>query len=112
MENIKSFRPSGEAIRDYLEHTEIYMKRTAWATHCRSWFKNGKQDGPVTALHPGSRLHWFHMMANPRWEDWEWEGFDSNRFSYLGNGFTVLEDEGRDTTWYFDSEEGYERLRY
>lgn len=38
---------------------------------CRSWLKNVKVDGPVIALHPGSRVHWFHMLEEPRWEDYE-----------------------------------------
>jgi hypothetical protein len=47
------------------------MPRTSWAGPCRSWFKGGTEDGPVTALHPGSRIHFFHMLEQFRGEDWE-----------------------------------------
>jgi hypothetical protein len=112
-QNIKSVTPSPAAIKDFVEHTEHYMKRTAWVTNCRSWFKNGKVDGPVVALHPGSRIHWFHMLAEPRYEDYQWETFNKNRFSYLGNGFSILEADGRDLTFYMnDPGEGFGRLWY
>lgn len=73
-------------------------------------------DGPVTALHPGSRVHFFHMLEGFRGEDWEFVYLESgaegksgggNRFAYLGNGFSrrELEPEG-DTAWYLD-EEGF-----
>lgn len=61
---------------------------------CRR-FKNGKVDGPVVALHPGNRVHWFHMLEEPRWEDYEWRCFGRNTFSYLGHGFSVREGKGR-----------------
>lgn len=81
------------------------MPRTAWAGSCRSWFKNSVVDGPVTALHPGSRIHFFHMLEEFRGEDWEYvyrEGGEGNRFAYLGNGFSVKELDGGDTAWYLD----------
>jgi hypothetical protein len=113
MQGIKAVSPKREAIRDFIEHSEEFMKQTAWSTPCRSWFKNGSVDGPVTALHPGSRIHWFQMLNDPRYEDWDWETFSGNRFGYLGNGFGVKESEGRDLTWYFDNpEEGYEHVSY
>ncbi|KAJ5783021.1 cyclohexanone monooxygenase [Penicillium paradoxum] len=107
-QGIKAVSPRPEAIRDFDIHLTEFMKRTAWATPCRSWFKNGKIDGPVIAVHPGSRIHWFHMLTDIRFEDWEFTYLNNNRFEYLGNGFSVKEEPGRDTTLYFDSpEEGY-----
>ena len=114
MEGVKSFCPRPEAIKEFTLHADVFLTRTAWATKCRSWFKNGKIDGPVSALHPGSRIHWFHTMTNPRYEDWEWRSINPlNRFAYLGNGFSVREGKGRDLTWYFDNpDEGYEGFVY
>ncbi|PWY84381.1 cyclohexanone monooxygenase [Aspergillus eucalypticola CBS 122712] len=97
---IKAVTPKPEAIREYDIHITEFMKRTAWATPCRSWFKNGKIDGPVIAVHPGSRVHWFHLMDDIRYEDWEYTYFSNNRFQYLGNGFSIREDPGKDTTDY------------
>ncbi|VUC25597.1 unnamed protein product [Clonostachys rosea] len=107
-QQIKAVSPKAEAVKEFQEHTTEFMKRTAWATPCRSWFKRGTIDGPIVALHPGSRIHWFHMMQNIRFEDWEYDYWTGNRFQYLGNGFSTKEDPGLDTTWYFDApEEGY-----
>lgn len=107
-QNIKAVAPSEAAVQDFSEHIHEFMKRTAWATPCRSWFKRGTIDGPIVALHPGSRIHWFHMLHSIRFEDWEYKYLSDNRFQYLGNGFSSREDPGLDTTRYFDNpEEGY-----
>ncbi|KAH0432512.1 hypothetical protein CcaCcLH18_06419 [Colletotrichum camelliae] len=108
-QNIKAVSPSAKAVDDFNEHITEFMKRTAWATPCRSWFKRGTVDGRIVALHPGSRIHWFHMMSHVRYEDWEYTYHSKNRFQYLGNGFSTKEGSGKDTTWYFEApEEGYE----
>ncbi|RMJ03531.1 hypothetical protein CDV36_014938 [Fusarium kuroshium] len=111
-EGVKSVVAKGAAVEDFTRHIDEFMKRTAWSSHCRSWFKNGTVDGPIVAVHPGSRIHWFHMLENPRHEDFEWESLSSNRFAYLGNGFSMKEEEGQDTAFYFDDPaSGFERLR-
>ena len=112
-EGIKSVTPKQEAVDDFVEHIDVFMERTAWSSRCRSWFKNGTVDGPVVALHPGSRIHWLHMIEQPRFEDYEWEPLSRNRFSYLGNGFSVREAEGRDLTYYLQNpDEGFETIKY
>lgn len=107
-QHIKAVSATPEAAAEFTEHVTEFMKRTAWATPCRSWFKNGTKDGPIVALHPGSRIHWFHMMENIRFEDFEYTRMSPNRFQYLGNGFSTKEESGKDTTWYMDAPEaGY-----
>ncbi|XDG06882.1 hypothetical protein ABKA04_006497 [Annulohypoxylon sp. FPYF3050] len=106
-ESIRALAPSPAAVSDYAEHIAALMPRTTWSGSCKSWFKNGAQDGPVTALHPGSRVHFFHMLEQFRGEDWEYV-YDCparNRFWYLGNGFSTreLSKEG-DQTWYLEEE--------
>ncbi|RSL45330.1 hypothetical protein CEP54_014312 [Fusarium duplospermum] len=111
-ESVKSVVAKGAAVEDFTRHIDEFMKRTAWSSHCRSWFKNGTIDSPIVAVHPGSRIHWFHMLENPRYEDFEWESLSPNRFAYLGNGFSMKEEEGLDTAFYFDGpESGFERFR-
>ncbi|PLB40928.1 flavin-containing monooxygenase [Aspergillus candidus] len=103
-QGIKALAPTHAAMEDFYQHIDIFMPRTAWAGGCRSWFKNGAMDGPVTALHPGSRIHFFHMLEQFRGEDWEYV-YDNpygNRFSYLGNGFSTKEQDGSDSTWYLN----------
>ncbi|KAK9418208.1 hypothetical protein SUNI508_08402 [Seiridium unicorne] len=104
-EGIKSIAPTEAAVNDYSEHIAAFMPRTAWGSAGRSWFKGGKEEGPVVALHPGSRIHFFHMLENFRGEDWEYtyDNASHNRFSYLGNGFSAKElDPNYDSTWYLD----------
>ena len=105
-EGIKAIAPSQAAVDDYFEHITAFMPRTVWASSCRAWFKGGKEDGPVVALHPGSRIHFIQMLERFRGEDWEYvyDGPTQNRFRYLGNGFATKElDPTVDSTWYLDS---------
>jgi hypothetical protein len=66
-ENIKSFHPKQEAVDDFRCHRELFLLRTAWSSPCRSWFKGGTVDGPIL-MWPGSRLHFFEALAEPRFE--------------------------------------------
>lgn len=104
VERIKTIRVKQQAVDHFTTHIEAFMPRTAWAGKCRSWFKRGTVDGPVTAIHPGSRVHWFHTMERPKFEDFEYEYDNGNRFGYLGNGFSVREEPGCDNTWYLEEE--------
>lgn len=113
-EHIRAVAPLAAAVDDYNAHVAAFMPRTAWAAPGRSWFKMGRAEGPVVALHPGSRVHFFHMLETFRAEDFEYvyddraggkEGgkANGNRFAYLGNGFSTRElTEGGDSTWYLD----------
>lgn len=101
--SIKSLVPSLRATEDLYIHTHQILKRTAWSSACSSWFKGGKQHGPVTAIWPGSRMHYFEMLKEPRFEDFDIEYDGANRFAYLGNGFTETElDPEGNAVWYFD----------
>ena len=100
--SIKCLAPRRAAIDDSYEHTHELLKRTAWSSSCRSWFKNGKKHGPVTAIWPGSRLHYFESLKEPRYEDFDIE-YLGNRFAYMGNGYTDAElQDGVNPVWYFD----------
>ena len=100
---IKALSPKASACAELYAHTHELLKRTAWSTSCSSWFKNGKKHGPVTAIWPGSRMHWFESLKEPRYEDFDVE-YTGNRFGYLGNGYTSAElDPEANPVWYFDS---------
>ena len=107
VENIKSFRPRMDVSLQFRQHADLFLQRTAWTSPCRSWFKQGKADGQA-AIWPGSRLHFLEMMGAPRYEDFEIEYWDANRFAFMGNGFEMREFDGRDITNYLGSldEEG------
>lgn len=99
-ENMKSLSPRLDVSRQFRQHADLFLQRTAWTSPCRSWFKNGRTDGQA-AIYPGSRLHFFDLLKAPRYEDFEivyWN--QGNRFAFLGNGFSVREQDGRDITDY------------
>ncbi|RSL49542.1 hypothetical protein CEP54_012383 [Fusarium duplospermum] len=103
VEGIRAISPQQAAVDELFEHTQQFMPRTAWSGNCISWFKGGTLDGPVTALHPGSRIHFFHMLEGFRGEDWEYTWRKkTNRFQFLGNGFSMKEFDGEDSTWYLN----------
>jgi hypothetical protein len=102
-ENIKAYEPKKEVVRELHNHTHELMKRLAWSSACSSWFKNKKTHGPVTAIYPGSRLHFFEMLKNVRYEDYEITYRTENRFQFMGNGYTECEiSPDGDPVWYFD----------
>lgn len=98
-ERVASFAPTQAAVDDFAEHRRKFLPRTAWTSPCRSWFKGGTVDGEVM-MWPGSRLHFFETMRQPRWEDYKLRHLESNRFAYLGNGFAARETDGKDLSWY------------
>lgn len=66
-QNIKSFVPKQEAVDDFREHRKLYMKKTIFDGECSSWWKLGPQKDTIL-MWPGSRLQFFDIMLQPRWE--------------------------------------------
>ena len=112
--NISTFAPKAEAIDDFVAFKDEYMKRTVWHDACRSWYKSLGPDGPVTALWPGSTLHYIEALMELRLEDWDVK-YTGNRFSWLGNGYSQTEiDPTADWAFYVrekDDDEPISRLR-
>lgn len=108
--NIASFTPRAEAVKDFVDHKNQFMKGTVWAEPCRSWYKSNKTDAPVTALWPGSTLHYIEAMAEVRFEDWDIK-YDGNRFAWLGNGYSQTElDQTADLGYYIREEDDGEYM--
>ena len=82
--------PRREVCERFAEHSDLYAKRTAWSGPCPSWFKNGKKDGRLT-MFPGSRLVYFKLLSEPRFEDYKIDYWSPNPFRFLGNGFDLIE---------------------
>ncbi|KAK3719990.1 hypothetical protein LTR37_004113 [Vermiconidia calcicola] len=99
MENIKCYTPRLDLSNQFRQHADLFLKRTAWTSPCSSWFKQGKTDGQAV-IYPGSRLSFMHIMERPRYEDYDIEYWDDNRYAFLGNGFDTREFDGRDITNY------------
>ncbi|OQV06871.1 hypothetical protein CLAIMM_11386 [Cladophialophora immunda] len=108
-DRIKSMTPRAEAVEEFREHAELFLQRTAWASGCSSWFKQGRVDGPLT-MFPGSRLVYLDLLATPRFEDYQIEYLNPlNRFAFLGNGFSQREFDGRDLSYYLGLLDGDDR---
>ncbi|KAK5674344.1 hypothetical protein LTS10_012928 [Elasticomyces elasticus] len=103
-QNLRSMTPSVSAVADFQEHKDSLMEDLVWTSGCRSWYKNGHVNDKVWGPWPGSSLHFLELMAQPRWEDWEFKYFGTgNRFSFLGKGITEREDNNsKDLAWYID----------
>ncbi|TFK39761.1 hypothetical protein BDQ12DRAFT_649180 [Crucibulum laeve] len=99
-ENIYSMSPKMEAVDDFIAHKDQFMEKTVWIQECRSWYKNNSASGKVTALWPGSTMHYLEAIAQPRYEDWDIK-YKGNRFAYLGNGYSQTErDQTADWAYY------------
>jgi cation diffusion facilitator CzcD-associated flavoprotein CzcO len=93
-ESLSSFAVRQDVNEEYNQHIQRYMERTVWTRGCRSWYKRGTIDGPVVAIYGGTTFHFMEALKNPRWEDFDLKRrpeAKSNRFEYLGNGFTWRE---------------------
>lgn len=68
------------------------MTQTVWNEAYRSWYKDDSASGNVTALWPGSTLHYLEAVSQVRYNDWEIKNSGS-WWAYLGNGCsqTVLD---------------------
>ncbi|KIW83605.1 hypothetical protein Z517_02851 [Fonsecaea pedrosoi CBS 271.37] len=98
--NIHSFSPKQEAVDDFIEYKDKFMQKTIWSEPCRSWYKGAEIDAPITALWPGSTLHYLEALNQVRWEDFNVR-FNGNRFAWLGNGYSQTElDPLADTAYY------------
>lgn len=97
--------PKPHIARAYQKHALAWLDRTAWASHCASTYKNGTKDGDLNSLHPGSRLHYFELLATARYEDFDWKSLCDDEdltFAWLATGFTENETkakEMRDVTY-------------
>jgi hypothetical protein len=99
--SIRSFVPKAAAQEDYYVWSHQLMKRLTVSQPCHSWFKSGKDHGPVTAVYAGSRAHFYEALKEPRYEDLEIDYTGVNRFEFMGNGFTRAEiTPDSDFVWY------------
>ncbi|KAK6382936.1 hypothetical protein LTS17_003606 [Exophiala oligosperma] len=102
-EYLKSMVVTEKATGDFVRHVNEYFSKTVFTETCKSWFKRNKENGRVTALWPGASIHTQKALKNPRFEDFEYEYLEvlgSNTMAWLGNGTTVAQVSGQDTTAY------------
>jgi len=91
-DRIKSLVVKQEPTTQINEHLDVWhSKKSVWAEDCRSWYKDNKTNGRVY-IWPGSLLHHLRALRTPRFEHYDIEYVDGNMWTFLGNGFTALED--------------------
>ncbi|KAH7168408.1 NADP-dependent oxidoreductase domain-containing protein, partial [Fusarium sp. MPI-SDFR-AT-0072] len=83
-----------QALDDYNVYLQELLKRMVWTGSCRSWYKNRKKDGHVTAVYGGSRHHFREILESFRTEDFDIEYRSVNRFRFMGSGRTLRESRG------------------
>lgn len=99
-ENYSSVVPKQHIPRAYQKQALAWLEKTAWSSNCVSTYKNGDPNGPLISLHPGSRLHFFELLKNPRFEDFEWQSLCDDpdlTFAWMANGFTADEENKENT---------------
>ncbi|KAG5789094.1 hypothetical protein H9Q69_011843 [Fusarium xylarioides] len=99
-QNIKSVQVRQDALHDFNVYAQELMNKTVWTGDCRSWFKKGKANGRVTAMYPGSVIHYKEILDEFRTEDFVYEYTSGNRFQFMGNGMTFREKNDEDLAWY------------
>ncbi|KAJ4028982.1 hypothetical protein NW761_014821 [Fusarium oxysporum] len=99
-QNIKSVQVRQDALDEFNVYAQELIKRTVWTGNCRSWFKRGNSDGRVTAMYPGSVIHYKEMLEEFRTEDFVFKYTSKNRFQFMGNGLTFREKNDEDLAWY------------
>ncbi|KAJ3518017.1 hypothetical protein NLJ89_g144 [Agrocybe chaxingu] len=103
-ERLKSIEVKPEAVDAFEEYIDAYFPTTVFGTKCKSWYKQGREEGRVVGLWPGSSMHAQRVLTHPRWEDYNYELLDNvtNRLYWIGNGDTVagLDPTRFDSSWY------------
>ncbi|KAI9712664.1 MAG: hypothetical protein M1820_001285 [Bogoriella megaspora] len=90
-QRIERFSPLKEATDDFMEYCDSFFAGTVFMDGCRSWANSGRPGGRIHGHWPGSASHLNIVRRYPRWEDWAWKTKSTNRFAYLGNGWTKKE---------------------
>ncbi|ETI21297.1 hypothetical protein G647_07643 [Cladophialophora carrionii CBS 160.54] len=100
-EDIASVAPKQDVVDELVRYGDEVMKTLTWTGNCRSWYKNNRIDGRVTATFAGSAMLFREMVETIRPEDFDLRYRSRNRFRFMGNGFTKFElTDGVDLAWY------------
>lgn len=83
-------QPKQVAIDDFVAQSNYMIKRTVWTEACSSWYKVNSVANRVSALWPGSTLHYLEALSQPRADDRD-VTYSGNRFGWMGNGYNQIE---------------------
>lgn len=112
-QGIKSIAPTKDAADDFVDYCDAFFPSTVLTDNCSSWNNGGHPGQRIHGLWPGSAAALTIVRRDPRWEDWEYERYNTqNRFAYFGNGYTRGEtDESADLTSYLRASGNEEDLK-
>lgn len=100
-EDIRYVVPSLAAAEEFNAYGDEIMERLVWSGGCRSWYKNNRVEGRVTAVWQGSAMGYREVVETLRPEDFEIVWRTGNRFRWMGNGRTRVEGvAGADLAFY------------
>ncbi|OCK79953.1 flavin-binding monooxygenase-like protein [Lepidopterella palustris CBS 459.81] len=86
-EDIRSISPRQDVTDAFNDHTQTMLRGTVWEDTCSGWYHN--KQGRVTAIWPGSALHFQQVIRQPRWEDYNIKYMNPhNMWAFMGLGFT------------------------
>ncbi|CAI7594025.1 unnamed protein product [Penicillium manginii] len=106
-EDIKSIDVKRKSMDDYNVYAQEFLKRMVWSDGCRSWYKNGKASGQITAVYPGSTLHFKDCLENIGGEHFNIQYRSKNSFHFLGNGESMHDKYGQGDLAYYMDEMGF-----
>lgn len=97
-EDIASVAPRQDATDEFVRLGDRIHETLTWTGGCKSWYKNHRVDGRVTATWPGSALLYREIITGElRGEDFDIRYRSGNRWrGILGNGVTRLEVEAEE----------------
>lgn len=90
-EDVRYVVPTAEATEEFNVYGDEIMQGLVWSGGCRSWYKNNRVEGRVTAVWPGSALGYKEVVDALRPEDFRIVYRTRNRWRWLGSGRTRME---------------------
>ncbi|KAL4808131.1 hypothetical protein BDV18DRAFT_158247 [Aspergillus unguis] len=102
-EDIKSVVVKDDIVRDFNRYAAENLKRCVWSKGCTAWYSKKNKPGEnntVTAMYPGSALHYKEYIKTIRGEHFDIQYNTANPFKYLANGELEMERNGGDLAYY------------
>ncbi|KAL2817987.1 hypothetical protein BDW59DRAFT_129793 [Aspergillus cavernicola] len=104
VEDIKSIVVKDSIVHAFNRYAAENLKRCVWSNGCTAWYSKKNAPGEnntVTAMYPGSALHYKAYIKTIRGEHFDIQYNTANPFGYLANGELELErTEGGDMAYY------------
>ncbi|KAL4957625.1 hypothetical protein BDW69DRAFT_200462 [Aspergillus filifer] len=104
-EDIKSIVVKDSIVDVFNRYAAENLKRNVWSKGCTAWYSKKNKPGEsntVTAMYPGSALHYKEYIKTIRGEHFDIRYNTTNPFRFLGNGELFMERNGGDLAYYLE----------